>query len=143
MRDLLDEVIGWFRQHPGHEQLRELFAELIRESLVARGVTVSDDLLEIRAMKTGFSRNVEEWYQQFHAEGFADGKAQGIAEGKVEGKAEGMAKALLCLLAARFGALTPSLRKRISRARLATVERWFKRAIVAPDLPSVFAERHP
>jgi hypothetical protein len=34
----------------------------------------------------------------------------------------------------------PSLRKRIRGANLATLERWFKRAIVAPDLPSVFAE---
>jgi hypothetical protein len=44
----------------------------------------------------------------------------------------------LCLLAQRFGAVAPSWQKRIRGAKLATLERWFKRAIVAPDLPSVF-----
>ena len=129
LRELLDEVIGWFRQHEDYEQLRGLFAELVREGLAARGVTVSDDPLEIKTMKTGFSRNVEEWYQQFRAEGFVEGRTQGKAE------------ALLCLLAERFGAVTPSLRNRIAAARLATIERWFKRAIVATDLRSVFAPR--
>jgi hypothetical protein len=55
-----------------------------------------------------------------------------------EGKAEGKAEALVCLLAERFGTVRPSLRKRILGADLATLECWFKRAIVAPDLPSVF-----
>jgi hypothetical protein len=76
-------------------------------------------------MKTGISRNVEEWKQQWLAEGMAKGKSE----------------ALLCLLAERFGALTPNLRNRVSRAKLATVDRWFKRAIVAADLDSVFAPR--
>jgi hypothetical protein len=125
LQELLSEVIGWFRQHEDYEPLKELFAELVREGLAGHGVTVSDDLLEIKTMKTGFSRNVEEWYQQSRA----------------EGKAEGKAEALLCLLAERFGALTPSLRNRISAAKQATVERWFKRAIAAPDLHSVFASR--
>ena len=51
-------------------------------------------------------------------------KEQWLAEGKAEGKAE----ALICLLA----------EKRIRGARVVTLERWFKRAIVAPDLSSVF-----
>ena len=42
------------------------------------------------------------------------------------------------LLAQRFGAVAPSWQKRIRRAELVTLERWFNRAIVAPDLPSVF-----
>ena len=110
-----------------------MFAELVREGLAARGVAVSDSPLEIKTMKTGFSRNVEEWERQFRAEG----KAEGLVEGRAEGKAE----ALLCLLAERFGAVTPALRNRIAAARLASVERWFKRAIVATDLRSVFTPR--
>jgi len=55
-----------------------------------------------------------------------------------EGEAKGEAKALICLLAARFGAVAPSRQKRIRRAKLATLDRWFKRAVVAPDLSSVF-----
>jgi hypothetical protein len=61
-------------------------------------------------------------------------KEQWLAEGKAEGKAE----ALICLLAERFGAVAPSWEKRIRGAKLITLERWFKRAIVARDLPSVF-----
>ena len=61
-------------------------------------------------------------------------KDQWLAEGKAEGKAE----ALVCLLAKRFGEVGPSWEGRIRRAELVTVERWFERAIVAPDLPSVF-----
>lgn len=137
LQELLGEVIGWFRQHQDYEQLRGLFAELIREGLAAHGVAVSDNLLEIKTMKTGFSRNVEEWEQQFHAKG----KAEGLIEGRTQGRTEGKAEALLCLLAERFGAVTPSLRNRIAAARLATVERWFARAIVATDLRSIFAPR--
>jgi hypothetical protein len=62
-------------------------------------------------------------------------KEQAMEQGMLEGKAQ----ALLCLLAERFGALTPSLHERIRGATLATLDHWFKRAIAAPDLPSVFA----
>jgi hypothetical protein len=69
------------------------------------------------------------------------GKEQWVAKGKAEGRAEGKAEALVCLLAERFGAVAPSWQKRIQGAKLATLERWFKRAIVASDLPSVFQPR--
>jgi hypothetical protein len=82
-------------------------------------VQASEDLLE---MKTNLSTLGETWKQQW------------LAEGEAKGKAE----ALLCLLAERFGAVAPSWQKRIRAARLVTLERWFKRAIVAPDVPSVF-----
>jgi hypothetical protein len=121
LKELLDEVICWFRQHEGYERLRGLFAELVREALAGLGMKVqaSEDLLE---MKTNLSTLGETWKQQW------------LAEGEAKGKAE----ALLCLLAERFGAVAPSWQKRIRAARLVTLERWFKRAIVAPDVPSVF-----
>jgi predicted transposase YdaD len=118
-----------------------LFSELVREALAGLGVKVpiSEGLLE---MKTNLSTLGETWKQQWLAEGEAKGlvrgKVEGRVEGRVEGKAEGKAEALVCLLAQRFGAVAPSWQKRIRRAKLATLERWFKRAIVAPDLPSVF-----
>jgi flagellar biosynthesis/type III secretory pathway protein FliH len=80
----------------------------------------------------------EQWLAEGKAEGLAKGKAEGKAEGLAKGKAEGKAEALICLLAGKFGAVAPSWQKRIRGAKLATLERWFKRAIVAPDLPSVF-----
>jgi Putative transposase, YhgA-like len=146
LKQLLGEVIGWFRRHEGFERLRGLFAELIREALAGFGakVPVSEDLLE---MKTNLSTLGQTWKREWRAEGLAEGRAEGRAEGLVRGKAEGRAEgkiegkaeALVCLLVERFGAVTPSLRKRICSAKLSTLERWFKRAIVAPDLRSVFA----
>ena len=72
------------------------------------------------------------------AEGRVEGKEEGRVEGRIEGRAEGRAEALLCLLRERFGVVKPSLHKRIRKANLVTLDRWFKRAIVAPDLLSVF-----
>jgi flagellar biosynthesis/type III secretory pathway protein FliH len=77
-------------------------------------------------MKTMLASHFEAWREQW------------LAEGKAEGRAEGKAEALICLLAERFGAVAPSWQKRIRGAKLVTLDRWFKRAILAPDLPSVF-----
>jgi hypothetical protein len=120
LKELLDEVIGWFRQHEGNERLRGLFTELIREAFAGHGVKLSGpgNLLEMKTMKNPLSRQFDAWREQW------------LAEGKAE--------ALICLLAERFGALAPSWQKRIRAAKLVTIERWFKRAIVAPDLRSVF-----
>jgi hypothetical protein len=125
LQDLLDEIIGWFRQHEGYERLRGLFAELIRETLDRNEVNVSsfrNSLLEIERMKNMLSIDWEA------------GKEQWIAKGKAEGKAE----ALTSLLAGRFGAVAPSWQKRIRGATLPTLERWFERAIDAPNLRAVF-----
>jgi Putative transposase, YhgA-like len=128
LRELLDEVIGWFRQHEGYERLKGLFAELVREVFAGRGVRLSgsEGLSEMKTrISVDWDAGKEEWV------------AKGIAVGKAQGKAE----ALVCLLAERFGAVAPSWQKRIRGAKLTTLERWFKRAIVASDLPSVFQPR--
>ena len=134
LRDLLDEggapsLAGWFRKHEGYERLRRLFAELIREALARHRVSLSGSgiLLEVKSMLTiDIELSKKEW--------LAEGKAEGLVEGVAKGKAE----ALISLLAGRFGAVAPSSQKRIRAAKLVTLERWFKRAIVAPDLRSVF-----
>ena len=135
LKGLLSEVSGWFCQHPGQERLRYLFAELIRQAYKELGEKppTSYDWLEMK-MKSNFPTTVKAWVQKASAQG----RAEGEARGRIEGKAEGKAEDLIHLLVARFGALAPSLRTRIQRARLATLERWFKRAIAAPDLRSVF-----
>jgi hypothetical protein len=135
LRELLDEVIGWFRQHEGYERLKGLFAELVREVFAGRGVRLSGSE-GLSEMKTRISVDWDAGRETWVAKGKAEGKAEGIAVGKAQGKAE----ALVCLLAERFGAVAPSWQKRIRGAKLATLERWFKRAIVASDLRSVF---HP
>ena len=140
LKGLLGEVSGWFRQHPDQERLRYLFAELIRQAYQELGQKppASYDWLEMKKMKSNFPTTVKTWVQQAAAEGRAEGRSEGEARGRIEGKAEGKAEDLVHLLVARFGALAPSLRTRIRRARLATLERWFKRAIAASDLRSVF-----
>jgi hypothetical protein len=141
LNELLNEVISWFRQHEGHQRLQDLFTELIREAFAKRGVNLprSGNLLEVKTMlATQLEAWREQWLAEGKAEGLAKGKAEGKAEGLAKGKAEGKAEALICLLAGKFGAVAPSWQKRIRGAKLATLERWFKRAIVAPDLPSVF-----
>jgi len=100
-----------------------LFAELVREVFAGRGVRLSGSE-GLSEMKTRIS---VDWDA---------GKEEWVAKGMAKGKAE----ALLCLLAERFGAVAPSWQKRIRGAKLATLDRWFKRAIVASNLTSVF---HP
>ena len=91
-------------------------------------------------MKTNLEKLGKTWKRQWLAEGKAEGKAEGILEGMAEGELKRMATALVWLLADRFGTVTPSLHERISGANLVTLECWFKRAIAAPNLLSVFAQ---
>jgi hypothetical protein len=129
-------VIGWLRQHPDCADLRRLFGELVRQAFAERGMTkpIPDDLEELEEMRTNLATIGKYWKQQAFAEGRAEGKAEGRAEGRPE--------ALVCLLAERFGKVRPPLRRRIREADLATIDCWFKRAIAAPDLPSIFTQPH-
>ena len=145
LEELVPEVIGWFRGHEGNGWLRELFVELVRTAVADLGVKVSKSEEweeEWQDMRSNLLRLGETWKRHYMAEGMAEGMAQGMAQGKAQGLAEGEAKgkaeALLCLLAERFGAVAPPWRRRIRSAELATLDRWFKRAIVARDLSSVF-----
>jgi hypothetical protein len=124
-KELVEEVIGWFRQHEGCKRLQGLFTELIREACAVHGMSLSGvrNLLEVKTM---LSARIGVWKEQWQA------------EAEAEGMVKGTAGALISLLEGRFGAVAPSWRKRIRGAELATLEHWFKRAIDAPDLPSVF-----
>lgn len=143
LEEVVGEVRGWFGQHPDQARLRHLFAELIRQAYTEHGgkPPASCDLLEMK-MKSNLSMTVGMWKEEKLAEGKAEGLAQGLAQGMAQGMAQGRAEVkaedLVHLLVVRFGALAPSLRTRIRRAKLATLERWFRRALVASDLRSVF-----
>jgi hypothetical protein len=132
-KEVVDEVRDWFRKHEGCERLRGLFTELIRKACDKCGLSLpaSGNLLE---EKTMLSETFEAWQREWLAEGEAKGEARGEARGEAKGKAE----ALISLLAGRFGAVDLSCRKRIEEADLVTLDRWFERAIVAPDPSSVF-----
>jgi hypothetical protein len=102
-----------------------LFRELVRQAIRSTGTRarVPNELLN---MKSNLATIGKVWKEQW--------RAQGMTKGMTKGKAE----ALVCLLVSRFGALPPSVRKRIRGAKLASIERWFNRALDAHDLPSVF-----
>jgi Putative transposase, YhgA-like len=121
LQQLIVEVIGWFRRHEGLRELKGLFSELVRQAIRGTGTRarVPDDLLEMKSMLATLGKT---WRAQWLAEGLAKGKAE----------------ALVCLLISRFGPLPPSFRKRIRGAKLASIERWFNRALDAHDLSSVF-----
>jgi hypothetical protein len=132
LKELLGEVIDWFRRHSGHERLRRLFTELIHEALARHRVRLprSGNLLEMNSMKSMLTIDNRAWHAQLLAEGVAKGLTKGVAKGKAD--------ALISLLEGRFGAVAPYRQKRIRGAKLETLDRWFKRAIAAPDLTSVF-----
>jgi Putative transposase, YhgA-like len=146
---LIDEVIGWFRHHEGLGELRRLFSEMIHQVLAGlrMNVPLEIDLLE---MKTMLATQAAAWKEEWRAQGVAEGravgwtegkaagKAVGKIEGKIEGKTEARAEALTDLLLKRFGSLHSALHTRIRTADLATLEKWFDRAIDAPNLSSVF-----
>jgi hypothetical protein len=131
LEELVGKMVGWLRQYPDYAELRRLFTELVRRAFIELGVTrpIPEGLLE---MKTNLEKLGAVWKRQWAAEVWAEWKA--------EGKVEGWAQSLVDLLTERFGTVSPSLRKRIRGANLATLKCWFKRAIVAPDLASVFAQ---
>jgi hypothetical protein len=123
---LIDEVVGWFRRHSGHEDLRRLFTELIYQAIAGLGVSVPipGDLMEMQTMLATLG---EAWKQQWKA------------EGRLEGRAEGQANALILLVEQRFGPLPAPLRDRIETADAATVEAWLGRLIDVTSLEMLFA----
>ena len=100
--DLVDEIIGWFRQHPDYETLKQLFTEIVGYALseqagfaYEQAALPANDLLEIRDM-------VPERFKRWADEVRADAEAQTLAN------------ALSRLLGRRFGTLPPSCTERIS-----------------------------
>jgi flagellar biosynthesis/type III secretory pathway protein FliH len=93
-------------------------------------------------MKTMLATQAAAWKEEWRAQGVAEGRAAGWTEGKAAGKAvgkiEARAEALTDLLLKRFGSRQSALHTRIRTADLATLERWFDRAIDASNLSSVF-----
>ena len=83
---LIDDVVGWFRRHPGYNELGRLFTELVRQAIEGyeTSVAVPGDMMEMRSMLAYLG---ETWKKRWLAEGIAEGEA----------------KALIRLLEKRFG----------------------------------------
>ena len=122
---LLDEVAGWFRLHPDHEELKRLFTELVHQAIAGFGapVPIPDDLAE---MKTMLATLAESWKQGWKA------------EGKIEGKIEGKGEALVRLAERRFGPLPDALRQRVETADAASIEGWLDGLFDATSLEMLF-----
>jgi len=66
---------------------------------------------------------------------------QAMERGIEKGIEQGEARLLKLLLSWRFGALPPWVENQLAGARPERLEAWAKRALDAPDLATVFAER--
>ncbi len=127
LEGLIDEVIGWFGRHPGADEIKRLFTELVRQAIEDEGtaLAVPDDLLEMRTMLPTLR---ESW------------KREWLAQGKAEGLAQGKAEALVRLIEKRYGPLPPASRERIMSADAATIEAWLDRVMDAPSLEALFGQ---
>jgi hypothetical protein len=122
---LIGEVIGWFRRHPGHEDLMRLFGELVHQAIAGLGASVPT-AEELTAMQTVMSRLAETWKRQY------------LAEGRAEGEVKGESKALVLLAEQRFGPLPQALRERIETADAGSIEGWLARLLDATSLEGLF-----
>lgn len=127
---LIDDVVGWFRRHPGYDELKRLFTELVRQAIEGyeASVIVPGDMMEMRSMLANLG---ETWKKRW--------KAEGVAEGRVEGEARGEAKALIRLVEKRFGPLPADLQARVLAADAVSVETWLDRLMEASSLEVLFS----
>lgn len=113
-RDLLAVATMVGTRYFSHETLRRIFRE------------------EMAMLKdAGF---IQDWINEGEARGRAAGQEQGRAAGRAEGEMQGVRTALLRLLRARFGALTPDLEARLSELTVEQALELQDRAAVATSL---------
>jgi Putative transposase, YhgA-like len=134
---LIGEVIDWFRRHPGHETLRQLFRELVVQAVAGLGMSVPIPT-ELTEMQTRLATIGERWKRDYLAEGRAEGEAKGKAEGEARGEIKGKAEALIRLAEQRFGPLPAALRARVLIADAGAIEAWLDRLLTATSLEMLF-----
>ena len=127
---LVGEVIGWFRQHPGYEELKRLFHEIMQQAISGLGVGgeavgIPDEMWEARNM---LATRVQEWVRQW--------KAEGIDIGEVSGRA----KMLTRQLCRRFGELPANTVDQINSATAEQLDEWADRLMDAKSLGDVFQD---
>ena len=140
---LIDEVIDWFRSHPGYHELKRLFTELVTAAIEGTGepLAIPDDLREMRIMLATLGKT---WREEWTAEGMAKGMAKGREEGREEGLAEGehqaQVRTMLRLLERRFGPVPEEVRQRMEAADSATLDSWLDRILDAPTRDAIFKD---
>jgi AcrR family transcriptional regulator len=131
--DLVDEIIGWFRQHPDYEALKQLFTEIVGYALAEQaGFTneqtalPANDLLEIREM---VPERFKRWADEVRAKALAEARAQTLAD------------VLSRQLRRRFGELPPSFTERIQSASGEELDAWMDRVMDAASVSDVFDDK--
>jgi len=132
---LIDEVIGWFRQHPDYGALKRLFANLVGQAMVNAGVEqpLPDDLQEMRTMLATMGL---EWQRKWREEGLAAGHAEGHAAGH----AAGQAAILLRQMGRRFGPLSDAVRQQILSASPEQLDHWADAILDGESLESILQQ---
>lgn len=136
---LIEDVINWFRLHPGYETLKHLFTELVRQAIASTGAVtlVPDELGEMKGMITTLG---ETWKREWKAEARNEGLQEGRRQGRRDGRREGLAQTLLRQLERRFGSLSNDVRTRVQESDSESLERWLDRVIDAPTMDTLFDE---
>ena len=128
LADLVGEVVGWFRDHPGFGALQQLFVEIVAQA--AHGVEgqglvgIPEDLLEARNM---LATRAQEWKRQL------------IAEGRAEGEAIGEANVFLRMLGKRYE-VTAETEACVRGASSAQIDEWIERFADSKSLDDIFGK---
>lgn len=143
LAQLINQVIGWFRHHPGYDDLRRLFTHLIRQAMHNTGMVepLPEELQEMRTMLATLGEEWRRsWKEQGLAEGRAEGREQGRAEGRVAGRAEGQAESLLRLVHRRFGPVPAEAEAMVRAASLEQLDHWLDRILDAETLTDLLQD---
>jgi hypothetical protein len=118
---LADALVAWFMRHPGFEELRSIFAEMLGSLMgpLTPGIAVPEELTEVRNM---LATRAATWKQQW------------LQEGRREGRHEGEAALLVRQLERRFGALPDWAKDRIAAGDTGALEEWGLRVLDATSL---------
>jgi hypothetical protein len=134
---LIDEIIGWFRQHPDYATLKQLFTEIVGYALSEQAASANEptalpanDLLEMRNM---VPERFKRWADEV--------RAQAIVETRTQTRTQTLADALSRQLRHRFGELPQSCTERIQSASDDELEAWMDRVLDAASIADVFDDK--
>jgi hypothetical protein len=135
--DLVDEIIGWFRQHPDYATLKQLFTEIVAYALSEQASIANEpaaltatDLLEMRNM---VPERFRKWADEV--------RAQAIVETRTQVRTQTLANALSRQLRHRFGELPQSCTERIHSASDTELEAWMDQVLDAASISDVFDDK--
>jgi predicted transposase YdaD len=100
----------------------------------AKHMPITEDIMDHEIIGPAIRKGLK----QGIAQGLAQGRAQGMAEGKAEGKAEEAVSLLQRQIAARFGTLSPTTKRRLAKLTLPELEDLAVRILSANTLNELF-----